>query len=65
MGKSRNSKYYRDFSDYERDKAIKKRDNRSSRRAKQARREKQYEVANDDGVNYEDDYYSVKFDRKW
>jgi hypothetical protein len=60
MGKSRNSKYYRDFSDYD---SVKKKDKRTSRKEKQSRRDRQFQVADDDGVNYEDDYSYAN--RKW
>jgi hypothetical protein len=61
MGKSRNTKYNRDFSDYE---TVRKKDTRLQRKEKQNRRDRQYQIADDDGVNYEadDTYYT---NRKW
>lgn len=63
MGKSRNSSYYQDFDETERDLKIQKKDRHKDRKAKQAQRDKRFDSKDDDDNEetfYEDDSYRYK-----
>lgn len=57
MGKSRNSKFYRDMDDFERDRQIKQKDKHRTRKAKQNERDRRFDRTDDDGPYFNEDQY--------